>query len=361
VLMVITLVVFQQLQFFQSKSVGFDRENLLVIDYADKLGNQLESFREEVSRIPGVINASLSMDIRGRLEDLYVPEGSDRKLSISHYKIDEHFFETTKISLVEGRAFDKNRPADKNAIIITETTCKLIGWTPREAIGKKIRYIGDEIGAQEVVGVAKDFHLHSLRQNIFPFMFYHMESNMFGSDRVALIRYKTGDLPKLVSQIETQWNKLAEEVPLSYSFYDQDVAKQYEQEQRIAALFLIFTGLSISIALMGLVGLVSYSAEQRKKEIGVRKVFGASLTGIYFMMNKDYVRLMVVALIIATPTAWFIMEEWLRTIPDDNRVTINPSVFVIAFGAELILALVCVGYLALRAASLNPSAVLKEE
>jgi putative ABC transport system permease protein len=359
--MVITLVVFQQLQFFQSKSIGFDKENLLIIDYADKLENQLESFREEVSRIPGVIDASLSMDIRGRAEDLYVPEGSDRKLSIAHYKIDEHFFETTKISLVEGRAFDKNRPADKNTIIITETTCKLIGWTPKEAIGKKIRYIGDDIGTQEVIGVAKDFHLHSLRQNIFPFMFYHTESNMFGSNRVALIRYKTEDLPKLVSEIKKQWNKLAEAVPLSYSFYDEDVANQYKQEQRIAGLFLIFTGLSISIAIMGLVGLVSYSAEQRKKEIGVRKVFGASLTGIYFMMNKDYVRLMVVALIIATPTAWFVMEEWLRTIPDDNRVTINPSVFVIAFGAELILALVCVGYLALRAASLNPSAVLKEE
>ncbi|HZB12021.1 MAG TPA: ABC transporter permease, partial [Chryseolinea sp.] len=269
VLMVITLVVFQQLQFFQSKSVGFDRENLLVIDYADKLGNQLESFREEVSRIPGVIDASLSMDIRGRAEDLYVPEGSDRKLSIAHYKIDEHFFETTKISLVEGRAFDKNRPADKNTIIITETTCKLIGWTPKEAIGKKIRYIGDDIGAQEVIGVAKDFHLHSLRQNIFPFMFYHTESNMFGSNRVALIRYKTEDLPKLVSEIKKQWNKLAEAVPLSYSFYDEDVANQYKQEQRIAGLFLIFTGLSISIAIMGLVGLVSYSAEQRKKEIGV--------------------------------------------------------------------------------------------
>ena len=136
VLMVVTLVVFQQLKFFQSKNVGFDTENLLVINYADKLGNQIESFREEISRLPGVINTSLSMDIRNRLEDIYIPEGSDRKLSISHYKIDEHFFETTKISLVEGRAFDENRASDQNSIIITETTCNLIGWTPKEARGK---------------------------------------------------------------------------------------------------------------------------------------------------------------------------------------------------------------------------------
>jgi putative ABC transport system permease protein len=301
------------------------------------------------------------MDIRNRLEDLYIPEGSDRKLSISHYKIDEHFFKTTKISLVEGRAFDENRPSDKNAIIITEITCNLIGWTPKEAVGKKIAYIGDNVGAQEVIGVAKDFHLHSLRQNIFPFMFYNIQSNMFGMDRITLIRYKTQDLGRLVNQLERKWNQLAEAVPFSYSFYHDDVARQYLQEQRLAALFLIFTGLSISIAIMGLVGLVSYSAEQRKKEIGVRKVFGASNSGIYFMMNKEYVRLMIAALIMATPSSWFMMQQWLNTIPDDNRVVIHPLVYVIAFSAELMLALVCVGYLALRAASLNPSTVLKEE
>ena len=208
VLMVVTLVVFQQLKFFQSKNVGFDTENLLVINYADKLGNQLESFREEISRMPDVINASLSMDIRGRFEDMYIPEGSDRKLSISHYKIDEHFFETTKISLVEGRAFDENRPSDKNAIIITETTCNLIGWTPKEAVGKKINYVGDDVGPQEIIGVAKDFHLHSLRQNIFPFMFYNIHSNIFGNNRIALIRYKTQNLPGLVNQIEREMESI---------------------------------------------------------------------------------------------------------------------------------------------------------
>ena len=262
-----TLVVFQQLKFFQSKSVGFDTENLLVINHADKLGNQIESFREEISRLPGVINTSLSMDIRNRFEDIYIPEGSDRKLSISHYKIDEHFFETTKISLVEGRDFDESRPSDKNAIIITETTCNLIGWTPKEAVGKRIAYIGDDVGAQEVIGVAKDFHLHSLRQNIFPFMFYNIHSKMWGDDRIALIRYKTQNLPGLVNQIERKWNQMADAVPLSYSFYDEDVEKQYKQEQRLAAAFLIFTGLSISIAILGLVGLVSYSAEQRKRKL----------------------------------------------------------------------------------------------
>ena len=148
---------------------------------------------------------------------------------------------------------------------------------------------------------------------------------------------------------------------MSYLFYADGIAQQYQPEQRLGSLFLIFTGLSITIAIMGLVGLVSYSAEQRKKEIGNRKVFGATLSGIYLMINKEYVRLMVFALLIATPISWLMMQEWLSSIPDHSRITISPMVFVVAFTAELLLALICVGYLALRAAALNPSVVLKEE
>ena len=119
------------------------------------------------------------------------------------------FFETTKISLVTGRTFDKNRPSDRNSIIITETTCNLIGWTPTEALGKRIRHLGDDVGAQEIIGVAKDFHLHSLRENIFPFMFYNIHSNMFGHDRITLVRYKTEDFSRLIRKIEVKWNQLA--------------------------------------------------------------------------------------------------------------------------------------------------------
>jgi putative ABC transport system permease protein len=124
---------------------------------------------------------------------------------------------------------------------------------------------------------------------------------------------------------------------------------------------MIFTALSITIAIMGLVGLVSYSAEQRRKEIGIRKVFGATLSGIYVMMNKEYLRLMAIALLVATPTSWWLMQQWLGQIPLNNRVEISPFVFVIAFAAELVLALICVGYLALKAASLNPTVALQEE
>jgi putative ABC transport system permease protein len=361
VLMVATLVVFQQVSFYQSKDVGFDKENLMVIDYADKLGDQLESFREEVSRYPGVQSASISMDIRAPFEDGFKREGDDTQYSISMYKVEEHFFEATRMKLASGRTFEKDRPSDRDAVVLTETTCRLLGWTPEEALGKRVIYLGDDVGPQEVIGVAKDVHLHPLRQNIAPCMFFHISSNLFGSGRIALIRYQTENLPALINKIENRWRELSESIPLSYSFYDESLKKQYQPEERLASLFMIFTGLSITIAIMGLVGLVSYSAEQRRKEIGVRKVFGATLSSIYLMMNKEYIRLMTVALLVAAPTSWWLMQLWLSQIPEHNRVEISPMVFVVSFAAELLLALVCVGYLAIRAASLNPTLALKEE
>jgi putative ABC transport system permease protein len=357
--MAATIIVFRQLEFFQSRSVGFEKENLLVVNNAEKLGHQLESFRNEISKYDGVASSSVSMDIRGGYEDIYMREGDMKKLSISGYKVDEHFFETTKIQLASGRPFDMSRPSDKNAVVINETTARFFDWTPETALGKKIIYLGDDMGPQEVIGVAKDFHFRSLHQNIMPTMFFNYNSNAFGDIKIVLIRYNTQDIKGLIGKLENEWNKLVEATPFSLSFYDEQVKMQYQQEQRIASLFSVFTGLSITIAVIGLVGLVSYSAEQRKKEIGIRKVFGASLYRIYIMINTQYVRLLCISLLIATPASWLLMQQWLNTFP--YRVEVDPLIFVISGLVELVLALLCVSYLALRAASLNPAAVLKDE
>ena len=159
--------------------------------------------------------------------------------------------------------------------------------------------------------------------------------------------------------MENRWNQLVEAAPFETSFYDDEIKMQYQQESRVASLMSVFTGLSITIAVIGLVGLVAYSAEQRKKEIGIRKVFGASLGRIYLMINAQYVRLLGISLLIATPVSWWLMQQWLNTFP--YRTEINPWIFITSGVAELILAMLCVGYLALRAASLNPATVLKDE
>ncbi|MCI0750627.1 MAG: ABC transporter permease [Flammeovirgaceae bacterium] len=358
-LMAATIIVFQQLQYFQTKNLGFDKENLLVINYADKLGNQLESFRQEVSQYPGVSSASTSMDIRFSFEDIFMRQGDDKKVSISQYKVDDHFFATTGIQLAAGRAFEENRPSDKNAVIITETTARQFGWTNEQALGQYIVYLGDEIGPQEIIGVTNDFHFQSLRQNIAPMMFFNVRSSMWGDDRTILIRYSMQEPKELLAMIEKEWYQLAQDTPFSYSFYDQELKMQYEQEQRLGSLFSIFTGLSIVIGVIGLIGLVAYSAEIRKKEIGIRKVFGASTTRIVAMMNSQYIKLIFISVLLATPLAWWFLQKWLNSFA--YRIDISPGVFVAAGVAELMLAILCVGYLSLRAATLNPAEVLKDE
>jgi putative ABC transport system permease protein len=358
-LMVATMVVFDQLKYFQSASLGFNQESMLIVNNGEKLGNQLQSFRDELATYPGVEEVSASADFRKAFEDIFMREGNDLKLPITYMKIDEYYMATAQHQLVAGRGFEPNRPSDVNAVILNETAVRLYGWTPEQAIGQHIIYVGDNVGRQEIIGVVKDFHFRSLYENINPFMFFNIKSRMFGDIRTVAIRFNTPDVTSLIAKIEKRWNQIADATPFEYNFLDESLKMRYQEEQRLGSLFSVFTVLSITIAIIGLVGLVAYSAEQRKKEIGVRKVFGASLTSIYVMMNTQYVKLLVVALIIATPLSWWAMQQWLDTF--QYRVAINPLLFVWAGGAELILAMVCVGYLALRAASLNPATVLKEE
>lgn len=354
-----TLIVFEQTKFFQTQNLGFDHENILLVDHADKLGDQLESFRDEILQLPGVQNASLASNIRGPFEDIFMREGDNMKLPITAFKIDDHFFNTAKLSLAAGRNFEEARPSDENAVIINETTARLFGWSPTEALSKRILYLGDDVGPQEVIGVVRDFHFQSLRQSITPLMFFNISSQYYNPSRIVAIKFQTTEVPELINKIEQRWNQRANATPFDFSFYEQDLKMQYQQEQRLGALFSIFSGLSIFIAIIGLVGLVSYSAEQRKKEIGIRKTFGASLTGIYIMMNSQYVKLILIGLVLATPTTWWLMTKWLESFA--YQITISPWIFILAGISELLLALICVGYLALRAASLNPAAVLKEE
>lgn len=359
-LMAGTLIVFQQLDFFRSQSVGFDKENLIIINNAEKLGSRLQSFRDEIRTIKGVRDAALSMDIRGGFEDMYYREGDDQKIPISHYKVDEHFLATTQLQLVSGRGFDVNRPSDKDGVVINETAARLLNVTNDRAIGQRIVYIGDEIGPQEIIGVVKDFHFQSLHQNIMPMMFMSANSTMWGDDRILVIRHEPGTPYEILKKVEEKWKAMTlEEVPFGYSFYNEEVKAQYQQEERLGSLFSIFTGLSMIIAIVGLVGLVAYSAEVKKKEIGIRKVFGASTAGLVMMMNSQYIKLIALSLVIACPLAWWALQQWLDTFA--YRTEISPLAFVLAGLAELVLAMVSVGYLSLRAASLNPSRVLKEE
>jgi putative ABC transport system permease protein len=356
-----TLVVFKQLNFMRSADLGFDRENVLVVRGAEKLANQLESFRNEVAGYPGVVHSALAMNTpTGSIyEDVFEREGTDIKVPISIYKIDQYFFDAMGFQLVAGRQFDLNRPSDKEGVIPNETSIRMLGWTPEEAIGKKIFYPGGDGSRHEIIGVAKDFHLESLRQAIVPMMFSPLESSIWGDMRVLIVRFKTDDIPGLISRIERRWNETIDDTPVEITFMEDDLNRQYLHEQRLGGLFGIFAGLSILIAVIGMVGLVAYSAEIRRKEIGIRKVFGATTSRILLMMNEQYLKLIGIGLLIALPGSWWLANQWLSEFKYQTEV--GPLIFVVAGLAQVALALMSVAYLSLRAASSNPASVLKEE
>ncbi len=361
-LLIGTIVIERQMEHVRSADLGFNKDNTMVINYAEKLGPQLESFRNEVSTLPGVRSAAIAQDLpRGSTyQDVFSAKGTTIKLPVTAIKIDDHYFDAMGFKLVAGRTFDvEHNTADQTAFIANETVVKLFGWTPEEAIGKTIIYEGDEEREHEIIGVVKDFYFQSLRQAINPLFFNHVQSKIWGDMRVVAVKYNTEDLPELVRDIETKWNTHVQQTPMDVSFLEDDLANNYREDLRMGNIFGVFSGLSILIALIGLVGLVAYSAEVRKKEIGIRKVLGASRLGIVVMMNTHYVKLIAIGLLIAIPASWTLMDYWLQTF--EYRLTMGPMIFVGAGLAVLITALLSVGYLSLRAASVNPASVLKEE
>jgi len=357
-----TVIVVQQMQFIRHADLGFNKENTLTINYAEKLGEHIKGFRDEVANLPGVISSSIGQDVpRGfGYEDIYAAKGTSIKLPVTAVKIDGNYFDALGFTLIAGRTHDpEHNAADKQAFIANETAVRLFGWTPEEAIGKVILYPGDDNAEAPIIGVVKDFHYQSLRENINPLFFNSIESSMWGDMRVVVVKYKTDDMPGLIQAIEKKWNSTIDQTPMDFSFLDDDLARAYKEDQRLGDLFAIFASLSIIIAMIGLVGLVSYSAEVRKKEIGIRKVLGATRSRIMIMMNSNYVKLIIIGLVISTPMSWYAMNYWLQSF--QFKIDISPLVFVFSGLAVMVVALLSVAYLSLRAASVNPASVLKEE
>lgn len=360
VFIIATIIVQQQLAFFQSANLGFNKENILVLNNADKLTDHVNAFRDEVSALPGVIDASVGMTVpgRGSYEDIFGAEGRDIELSISQSKIDEHYFKTMGLSLIAGRAFDINSPGDKTKVIPNETTVRLFGWTPEEALGKRITY-SELDGVGEIIGVVKDFHYASLHQEINPSVFYHIDSDMWETGKVIAINIESSRATDIIASLKEKWEARVNDAPFEYSFLDQEWSRQYQQEQRLGGLFSIFAGLSLLIAMIGLVGLVTYSADQRKKEIGVRKVMGASVHQVVFLLNKNFTLLVLIAFVIAVPLGWYAMDDWLSQFPYPVKISFGS--FAVAGLLMLGITWITVAYQSIKAGLMNPVDVLKEE
>ncbi|HEY8513657.1 MAG TPA: ABC transporter permease [Cyclobacteriaceae bacterium] len=358
---VATIIVYQQLDYVKRVDLGFNQENVLVINHADKLGERIDIFREKASAMNGVLSASIAMDVPGRtpLEDIFMREGSDEKYPVALMQMDEYYLQTLDMEVVAGLGFAENDESDKNKCLINETAARLFGWEPEEAVGETIIYMGDEMRPKEIKGVIRDFHFESLRANIAPAIFYHTETKTWNNNRIVALKITGQSVSRLVADLQETWDELIHDAPFEYTFLRDEWVQKYQQDEKLGGMFTLFTGLSLLIALIGMIGLVTYAAEQRRKEIGIRKSLGASATQMVMLLNGNFTKLILISFIIAVPLSWYAMHQWLEQFT--YKVGINPWVYGLAGLSIIVLTWITVSYQSIRAALANPAEVLKDE
>ena len=310
-----TIAVNRQLGFIQNKKIGFKKDQVIVIKDAYGMANQLQSFKEEVLKDTRIINGTISgfLPVTGtnRNDNTYWPQGMDpsaeNMVSLQCWRVDFDYLNTLSMNIKAGRDFSKEFPSDSGAVILNEAALKLFGITG-DPLGKKISTFGPDgsgsfdaknVKSYPVVGVVEDFHFESLKQNISPLAFFLSPSNGLIS-----FRFVAKDTQEVIAAIEKTWKSMAPGLPFSYSFLDEDFGRMYSAEQRLGKIFVVFAGLAIIIACLGLFALTSFTAEQRTKEIGIRKVLGASVSSIVLLLSKEFGKLIIIAFALAAPLAW---------------------------------------------------------
>jgi putative ABC transport system permease protein len=356
-----TLVMYRQIFYMLNKDVGFNKEQMLVINRAQSLGNRVEAFKNAVREIPGVINITSSTSVPGRVNNNngYGLEGrKDESFLMTTGWVDYDFLDTYGITLAEGRNFDKTFTTDRDACILNESAVKNFGITDisKTRFIRPISTSGDYQFLQ-VIGVVKNFNFESLRNPVQPHIFLCKgDENLWG---YVTVKLSAQNYQRTITEIESRWKEFTSNDPMQYYFIDEDFEQMYSQEKQNAQLAVIFSILAIFIAALGLFGLTSFTVEQRTKEIGVRKAMGSSVTGIYFVISREIIMLVTISALISWPLIYFIAKKWL----ENFYYRIDPGVFSFLIGLIIALgiALATISYRILRAARINPAQSLKYE
>ncbi|GAA4311263.1 ABC transporter permease [Mucilaginibacter gynuensis] len=364
VLIIGTLVIHNQLNYIQTKNLGYNREQVLIVQNAFELNDQAWIFKDEVKQLPGVSNATLTGFLptsRWHNTSMFYKDATlDPKKSLfpETWQIDEDYISTLNMKMVAGRSFSNRMPTDSLGVIINETAAKFLDM--KEPLNKVLyrslggKHAAENVKVYHIVGVVKDFHFSSLRENIAPVVMVMDKNN-----GALSIKVNSANIKDVIAKIEDRWKTIAPSIKMDFSFMDQDFDASYRAEQRIGQIFLIFTTLAIIIACLGLFGLAAYAAEQRTKEIGIRKILGASISGIVGMLSKDFLKLVFIAILIATPLAWYMMYKWLQDFA--YRETIHWWVIAIAGGAAIMVAFLTISFQSIKAALINPVKSLRSE
>jgi putative ABC transport system permease protein len=359
VLIVSTIVVGRQMSYISQKDLGFNKKHVMVINRVSELGTDHEAFRQELLGHPNILSASYSRNVPGGMTSTtaFYPEGASPQESMvmDFSAADPYYDETYGIEMSAGRFFSEDYSTDSLGILINEAARRKFGY--EQAVGKKVTLMqgeGEDVEFQ-VVGVMKNFNFKSLHHEIQPLILYYINDHYSHLS----VQLRPGQLQSTLGFIRDRWEQFVSATPLDYSFLENDWEAKYRQEQKVGKLFRAFSLLAIVVSCLGLFGLASFMAEQRTKEIGVRKVFGAPVSRILRLLFREIVILIAVATLVGWPLAYYFMTDWLEDFA--YRIDISWYIFVLASAFTLFIALLTVGYRAFNAATANPAQSLRDE
>lgn len=357
VLIISSIIVYQQMNYIQQKKLGFDKEQVLILEDTYSLRDKKMTFKEALKKIPEIESVSFSsyVPVRG-----YESNGSTfqhpdtsrgiEEVELRRWFIDEDYIPTLDMNLIKGRNFSGDFSLDTASIILNESAVKMLGF--EDPLGKQLTMNR----TYTVIGVVEDFHFRSMKQPIIPLGF-HRGDVAFAN--TTLVKTNTADFKSVLSKLTETWHTFAPDQALRYNFLDAQFLQMYETERKTGKIFTAFAGLAILIACLGLFALATFMAEQRMKEICIRKVLGASMGQIFGLISYSFLRLVLIAILLAIPIGWFFMQNWLQDFA--YRIEVNLNVFCLAGFIALVIALFTISYQALKAAYSNPADELRAE
>ena len=355
-LIVSTLVIYKQLNLVQDKNLGYDKENILIIDNTRVLGDDKQAFKKRLQSLSSVVSVGISNYVPPHVysNSVYFPNGArDEGQLIHQIYADEDYLKTIGVEMNMGRYFSKDYPSDSSAVVINKKAMEAYGWETNE--GNLLSEPEDEgMTNYEVIGVMNDFNFSSLKTEIEPLVIFLSQNG-----NLMPVRLATGNISDRIKEVEAVWNEMATDEPFDYTFLDENFAAQFRAEQRFGKLFIMFTSLAIFIACLGLFGLATFIAEQRSKEIGIRKALGASVPTIVMLLSKEFTKLVFISILIAIPAVIILMNWWLQNFA--YKTEIGVLSFVLGGAAALIISWITVSYHSIKAAFLNPTTALRYE
>jgi putative ABC transport system permease protein len=362
ILIIGTLIIHSQLRFIQNKDLGFQKEQILIVQDAFILGQRINAFKEELKQNPDIISSTVTSYLpvlsNRRVRSVF-PEGQMEEkgyMAVQAWKADYDFIKTFNMEIIQGRNFSKEFSTDSSATLINETAAGMFGWD--NPLGKRIGADSPNGSVKyqyfTIIGVVKNFHFDSMRKLIMPLALYLEPSSEF-----LAVRFQTKNVSEQVESIRKLWNTYLPGYPFEFSFLDDRFENIYKSELRSGQILSIFSFLAVIISCLGLFGLSAYMAEQRTKEIGIRKVLGASVPEVLLLLSKEFSRLVFIGFLIAAPLSYFIMRSWLQDFSYRTAITMWP--FIISVVLTLVITSITVSYYAIKLAISHPAESLRYE